>query len=314
MTRTPLVLALTSVWLAAAAIAVAKDAPPAFVGAGACASCHPQETVVWKGTKHHKSYDAAEANPKHKDILATVGDGKSMKTSPTCTLCHFSLVGSGGGKPVAKSGPSCESCHGAASEWVKVHADYGKGATKETESEQHKLERRLAALKASMRSPRELFDIATSCAQCHGMAHAALTGQVLAKMLEAGHPLEPEWELVRYSQGTVRHRFYPVGSGTENLTMTEGERARMFVVGQAVRLLSATRALEKSRDPGYRAAQKQRIAQAQDALAPVKDLPEIGAFLARPTEEAARSVAKTAAARDLSGKLSSKLPHPTTYK
>lgn len=314
MTRIPILLVLLAAPLATAALAASKDADGAFVGPGACASCHLQETNVWKGTKHYKGFDGAEANPKHKDILAVVGDSKSMKTSATCTLCHFTMVSSGGGKPLAKAGPSCESCHGAASEWIKVHADFGKGVTKEKESEQHRLERRLAANKAGMRSPRELFDIASSCAQCHGMAHPGLSGEVLAKMLEAGHPLEPQWELVRYSQGSVRHRFYPVGSGTENHTMTAGELARMFVVGQAVRLVSATRALEKSKDPGYRAAQKQRAQDARDALDPVKELPEVAALLATPTEETARRVAETASARDLSDELSGKLPHQTTYK
>lgn len=314
MTRTPLVVALLSAGLATAGLAASKEAAPTFVGPGACASCHTQETNIWKGTKHHRSFDAVETSPKCKDILAVVGDAKTVKGSATCALCHFTMVATGGGKPAAKSGPSCENCHGAASSWIKVHAEYGKGATKETESQEHRLERRLASARAGMRSPRELFDIASSCAQCHGMTHPGLSGEVLAKMLEAGHPLEPEWELVRYSQGSVRHRYYPVGSSTENHTMTAGELSRMFVVGQAVRLLSATRALEKSKDPGYRAAQKQRAAGARDALEPVKALPEVEAFLAKPTEATARRVAETAAARDLSEELASKLPHQTTYK
>lgn len=310
MTRSILVMLAAAVTAASAAPKTAGT----FVGANACASCHVQETAVWKATRHHASFDAAETNPKYKDILAVVGDSKSMKTSATCTLCHFTMVPSGGGKPAAKSGPSCESCHGAASGWVKVHGDYGKGVTKETESKAHALERQMKSELAGMRAPRNLFEIASSCAECHGMAHPALEGTVLAKMLEAGHPLEPEFELVRYSQGTVRHRFYPVGSNGENHVMSAAERARMFVVGAAVRIVSATLALDKSKDPGYRAAQKQRIDDAKDALEPVKALPEVAELLARPTPEAARKVADTAAARDLSKELGSKLPDPSTYK
>lgn len=303
--------------LLATAVTVAVAAPKSpgtFVGPTACASCHVQETNVWKGTRHHASFDAVESNPKYKEILAVVGDSKSMKTSATCTICHFTMVASGGGKPAAKSGPSCESCHGAASGWLKVHGDYGKGATKDTETKAHALERQMQSELAGMRAPRNLFDIASSCAECHGMAHPALDGTVLGKMLEAGHPLEPEFELVRYSQGTVRHRFYPVGSNGENHVMSAPERARMFLVGAAVRLVSATRALDKSKDPGYRAVQKQRIDDALDALGPVKSLPEVAALIAKPSTEAARKVADTAAARDLSKELGSKLPDPATYK
>ena len=311
MTRCLLVLGLVTALLSGAQ--AEPEPASAFVGPGACAACHAQETAVWKGTKHHRSFESIESNPKHGDILAAVGE-RSMKTAATCTLCHFTMVSTGGGKRIAKSGPSCESCHGAAAGWVKVHADFGRGFSKETETPEHQRERRQRAAAAGMRSPHDLFDIASSCTQCHGMAHPGLDGAVLAKMLQAGHPFEPEWELVRYSQGSVRHRFYPVGVGTENRPMNAAERARMFVIGQAARLLSATQAFEKSSDPGYRAAQKQRADNARDALEPVKALPEVAELLARPTPESARRVAAVAAARDLSTEVSAKLPDPAIYK
>ena len=304
---------VVSLGLAGTSLAAGKATGVNVVGPAACASCHPRETEVWKGSKHFRAFDGVEKNPKFKDILAATG-GASMKTSATCTLCHFTMVSSGGGKAVAKAGPSCEGCHGAAAGWVKIHGDYGKGFAPETEPAAHRDERRAKSVAAGMHAAQDLYDIASNCAVCHGLAHPDLASKTLEKMLEAGHPLEPEWELVRYSQGSVRHRFYPVGGPADNKEMTQAERSRMFVVGQAARLVSATRALDKSKDPGYRAAQKQRVANARDALAPVAKLPEVAALLAKPDDTSGRAVAAAVAGKDYSKELAGKLPDPGTYK
>ena len=55
--------------------------------------------------------------------------------------------------------------------------------------------------------PAQLFDVASNCMSCHGLANPALSAEHAAAMLDNGHPLKPDFELVAYSQGTVRHRF-----------------------------------------------------------------------------------------------------------
>jgi hypothetical protein len=87
------------------------------------------------------------------------------------------------------------------------------------------------------------------------MNHSGLDGDTLAKMLGAGHPLKTEFELVLYSQGSVRHRFYPPNVN-QNSEMTAPELARLFVEGQAAKLVSATDALSKSSDAKYQEVQK----------------------------------------------------------
>ena len=56
---------------------------------------------------------------------------------------------------------------------------------------------------------------------------------VLAKMLDAGHPSEPEFELVRYSQGSVRHRYYPPDF-EKNSEMTLPQRLRCQKIGGTI--------------------------------------------------------------------------------
>jgi hypothetical protein len=43
------------------------------------------------------------------------------------------------------------------------------------------------------------YDIAANCVSCHGLAREDIKPDVLAKLLAAGHSVEPDFELVRYS-------------------------------------------------------------------------------------------------------------------
>ena len=111
-----------------------------------------------------------------------------------------------GKKPRPASGPSCESCHGASSNWIKVHNDYGgPNAKKADETATHKAERLKKAAAAGMIWSFDHYGIAENCMSCHGLNNAALDGKTLAAMLDAEHPLNPDFELVKYSQGSVRH-------------------------------------------------------------------------------------------------------------
>ena len=92
--------------------------------------------------------------------------------------------------------------------WINIHNDYGKGKTRETEDAAHKAARKKNATAAGMIWPSETFDVAMNCNGCHGLGNVPNGGDI-AKMLDSGHPLNAGFELVKYSQGSVRHRFYP---------------------------------------------------------------------------------------------------------
>jgi len=278
------------------------------VGAKKCQECHTAEAKVWEGTKHFKSYKAVHKDKRAKKIVKAVGD-KRMKKSATCALCHYTgAQKSADAKLKVVSGPACESCHGAASDWLPIHNDFGKGVKRADESAEHKAERLGKAEAAGMVRPSKLFDVAANCMSCHGLANPNLDAKAAAAMLDNKHPLNPDFELVKYSQGTVRHRFYPPDV-TVNKEMTDAEKSQMLVVGHAAALVSATMATSKSDHPEYKAAQEKRIANAKAVLELVKgDLPEAAKLLADPTPANGRALGEAVKGKDLSGAVGGKLP------
>jgi hypothetical protein len=273
-------------------------------GVKKCSECHEAEVKVWKGTAHSSSYKSVHKKKKAKAISKAAGGGKSMKKNKTCQTCHYTLVAKRAGKaPKPKAGPSCESCHGGSSEWLAIHNEAKVDIKK----------RHASAKKAGMIWSFMHFDIAQNCMLCHGLADPRLKADELAAMLDAGHPINPDFELVRYSQGTVRHRFDPPDT-SKNAAMTSAQLARLFVTGQAAKLVSATKAIGKSDHAKYVDAQKKRVASASKALALVKSVPEVKKLLASPTEANARAVVAAIKAKDLSGEVGKALPKKGSYK
>jgi cytochrome c554/c'-like protein len=290
-------------------------AAPYAEGYRKCEKCHEAEVDVWKQTEHFKSFQTVHRKEEAKKILDAAGGGASMRQNASCVLCHYTETQSSPtAKPQVASGPSCESCHGPSSDWRDVHNDYGNGIEDPAkEPPAHKSQRQAEARKAGMIWSFMTYDIAANCNECHGLAHPKLGGDVLAKMLDAGHPSEPDFELVRYSQGSVRHRFYPPDY-SKNAEMSPAELARLFVVGQAAKLVSASAAAGKSSHPKYSALQKKRAADARGALKAVADVPEVAALLQSPSAENARKVADALKNRDVSAKVKTLLPPKSSYK
>lgn len=290
------------------------SAAPFAEGPKKCQECHESEYKVWSGTQHAKGYKAFHKGKKAKAIAKAVGGAKSIKKNKTCGLCHYTLVAKKAGKKArAKAGPSCESCHGPSSDWRLVHNDYGGAKDAKSEKPANKKKRIAAAKKAGMIWSFMRYDIASNCMECHGLANPALTGEVLGKMLDAGHPLKPEFELVRYSQGSVRHRFYPPDV-TKNQELDKAGLSRLFVEGQLAKLVSATQAAGKSKHEKYVAAQKKRADSARAALSKVKSVGAMKAFLKKPNAANARKVEAAIASKDLSKEVGGLLPKKGSYK
>ena len=201
---------------------VASAEPVDFVGADACKKCHTAEHGVWEGTPHFASFKSIHKNKKAKGILKAIGE-KRMKRSETCATCHYSYIG---GK--AKAGPSCESCHGPAAEWIDIHNDKKNPNNIKD------------AIAKGMIHSSLIYDIASNCASCHGLANPKLSGETASTMLDNGHPLNPNFELVEYSQGAVRHRFYPPDV-TVNKEMTDAQKSVYYLAGQAAAWLAQPR-------------------------------------------------------------------------
>lgn len=291
-------------------------AQPFYVGPQKCAECHRPEQVVWEKTKHATSFRDVHRKPEVKDIIAAAGGDANMRRNEVCTSCHFTMTkADAAARPNATVGPSCESCHGAASDWIAVHNDYGgPTAKRETEAPAHKAERLRKASAAGMIWPSQHFDVANNCLSCHGLNRPGVSPDVMAKMIDAGHPPGSTFELVRYSQGSIRHRFYPPNVN-DNAEMTPVEAARLFVTGHAAALVQVSAASGKATNPKYVETLKKIDTDARAALDAVRgQVPEAAALLAQPTEANARKLVDALAGKDLVSALGSRLPAKGSYK
>ena len=288
-------------------------AQPYAEGPKKCKECHEAEYDVWKGSEHFKAYKAVQKKPEAKEILKAVGTGKSMKKNKVCATCHFTMFKKSADKPTkAKAGPSCESCHGPSSGYLETHNDYGgKNAKAADETPVHKEQRHADAIKAGMIWSFMHYDIAMNCMSCHGLARSDIDAEVFGKLMAAKHPANDKFEFVEYSQGSVRHRYYPPDE-TKNAKMSNSELARLFIIGQVAKLVSAYAAEKVGTDDAYKAFQKKRADDARTSLSVLTNIPEVQALLDAPSDGAARKLADAIKDKDLSAEVGSMLP--TTYK
>jgi hypothetical protein len=312
------VVVASSAWLGVASqgLTPPASAEPFNVGPQKCVECHRAEHGVWEKTKHSTSFRDVHRKPEVKDIIAAAGGNTNMRRNEVCTACHFTMTKADAGPaPNATVGPSCESCHGSASDWMSVHNDYGgPTAKRDTETPAHKAERLKKSADAGMIPPTRLFDVANNCLSCHGLGRPGIAPETIAKMIDAGHPAGSEFELVRYSQGTVRHRFYPPNVN-DNAEMAPAELSRLFVTGHAAALVQSSAAMGKASNPKFQETLKKIEASARTALDSIKgQVPDAGALLAQPTEANARKLVDAIAGKDLSPQVGSKLPAKGSYK
>jgi hypothetical protein len=200
----------------------------------ACAKCHGSEIQVWRQTPHFKTFKELSRNPKAREICSKMGLS-SVKRSDVCIDCHFTMQEIDG-RNKAVSGISCESCHGASRDWLTLHNDYGgPTATKETETESHRQKRLKQSAKYGMNNTRDLYSIAMNCYSCHMVPNEDLVNI-------GGHTAgTKEFELVRYSQGQVRHNFLR-SDGATNEPASQNRLRMMYVVGLIADLEFSTRA------------------------------------------------------------------------
>ena len=91
-----------------------------YVGAKVCASCHVDQFLTWRQTKHSKAFDILPAK---------------YKTDDACLKCHVTGHQDPTGYPTNKDlvGASCESCHGPGSKHAEIAKTFGKKKLSEDE-------------------------------------------------------------------------------------------------------------------------------------------------------------------------------------
>jgi len=208
--------------------------PTKIVTSEACSRCHGPAISTWKQTPHFQTFDSLHRNPRAKEICNNLGLKGSIKRNDVCVDCHYTTR-KVGDKIRTVAGGSCESCHNAAQDWILVHSDYGgTTAKKEDESPEHRATRLAESIKLGMRNPRNIYSLARSCLNCHTVPNEKLVNV-------GGHHLASDFELVSWSQGTVRHNFVR-SNGTENATNSQETLRVMYIAGMIADLEFSTRA------------------------------------------------------------------------
>lgn len=230
--------------------------PEKVRGPDACAECHERTVKTWKKSKHSTSFKTFPRSKDAKKIAKAMGV-RRLKSKSVCLECHFTSARvKKKVKPIA--GITCESCHGAGRDYIKVHGDYGgKGVTMQNEPAAHKKKRYEDSEAAGMIRPLFIYDIANNCFGCHTVPNEKLVNV-------GGHPAGSKFDLVAWSQGEVRHNVWYSKANEEAST---NRKRQLYVVGKMLDLEHALRGMGKATMEGkYAAAMKARAADALQTL------------------------------------------------
>ena len=206
-----------------------------IVGPNACAECHKQEVEAWKGTHHFRTFREMPRNTEANEIAEKMGV-RRIKSDSLCLNCHFT-VQQKNNKEEPIAGISCESCHGAGQDWIKVHSGFsGKKEQTETKAEEE-ARWKLADSKGMIR-PRSLYQLAKNCYGCHVVPQEELVNK-------GGHRAGSAFELVSWSQGEVLHNTW-YSKGKDNVPASAARKRMLYLVGLGVELETALRAVGKA--------------------------------------------------------------------
>jgi Cytochrome c554 and c-prime len=252
--------------------AVASD-PAKTMGPNACAECHKQEAEAWKGTHHFKTFRDLPRSNEAEEISKKMGV-RRIKSESLCLSCHFTVQQKDGREePIA--GISCESCHSAGQDWIKVHSGYS-GKTEKTESKEEADARiKLADSKGMIRPP-SLYQLAKNCYSCHVVPQEDLVNK-------GGHKAGSAFELVSWSQGEVRHNTW-YSKGKDNVLANAARKRMLYLVGLGVELETGLRSVSRAtaRKP-YAFEMAKRVDRARKQLAEAAKaapgVPEIGTMV-----------------------------------
>jgi hypothetical protein len=238
------------------------------VGATKCGECHKYEVEAWKLTPHFTTFDNMHRSPEGQKIAAAMGI-KRIKSESLCLTCHYTVQAKAGeGEPIA--GVSCESCHGAAADWINIHNDKKLSAE----------ERKTKSAAAGMIRPEDIDAVATNCYQCHLVPEEKLVNV-------GGHVAgSADFELVSWSQGMVRHNFLqPDGTeGKVNRADPPDHLRMLYASGVILDLEYSLRGVASATDKAvYGITMARRVAAVRTKLADVQK--------AAPTDEVASILA-----------------------
>ncbi len=209
--------------------------PARVQGPDVCADCHEYNIDAWRETHHFTTFKELPSRPEARDIADKMGL-KRIKQGSDCLGCHFTAKPDDAGKVKTIAGITCESCHGAGDKYVDIHSDFGgKDVTAENEDPAHKKKRWEDSVAAGLIRPNDAYAVAENCYSCHTVPNEKLVNV-------GGHPAGSKFELVRWSQGEVRHNLHYT-NGKENVEAPIERRRMLYLVGKMLDLEYAFRGL-----------------------------------------------------------------------
>src|SRR5262245_13165478 len=213
---------------------IASD-PAKVVGPNACAECHKQDAEAWKGTHHFKTFREMPRRKEANEIAEKMGVQR-IRSESLCSNCHYTVQEKENKKqPIA--GISCESCHSAGEDWIKVHSQFS-GKTEKTESKAEAEARLKLADSKGMLRPSSLYRLAKNCYSCHVVPQEDLVNK-------GGHTAGSAFELVSWSQGEVRHNTWH-SKGKQNVPANAARKRMLYLVGLGVELETSIRAVGRA--------------------------------------------------------------------
>ncbi len=235
---------------------VASD-PAKIVGPNACAECHKQETEAWQASHHFKTFREMPRRKEANEIAERMGVQR-IRSEGLCLNCHYTVQQKESkNRPIA--GISCESCHSAGEDWIRVHSQFS-GKTEKTETKAEEEARWKLADSKGMIRPSSLYRLAKNCYSCHVVPQEDLVNK-------GRHPAGSAFEMVSWSQGEVRHNTWH-SKGKENVAANAARKRMLYLVGLGVELETALRAVGKATvRRTYAFAMAQRADRARKQLA-----------------------------------------------
>ena len=231
-----------------------------------CGECHALEYDVWSTTAHATGFDELHRRDRAQEILDNL-DLNSTKRASLCLRCHYTAVGEGEAVK-AIAGVSCESCHGAARDWIDVHNDYGtQGQTvavrRELETDEHRAQRIEASISGGMLRPEEsLYAVAANCFECHTVPDEELVNT-------GGHVAgSGTFDLVSRI-GEIQHNFVAAqwSDDQSNAEPTPERQRMMLVLGRLLDYEYSLRGMAEATEQGkYAKAMERRASRAYREL------------------------------------------------
>jgi hypothetical protein len=159
-----------------------------------------------------------------------------IRSESLCLNCHYTVQQKESKKePIA--GISCESCHSAGQDWIKVHSQFS-GKTEKTETKAEAEARLKLADSKGMIRPSSLYQLAKNCYGCHVVPQEDLVNK-------GGHPAGSAFELVSWSQGEVRHNTWH-SKGKQNVPANAARKRMLYLIGLGVELETGIRAVARA--------------------------------------------------------------------